>query len=332
MKLVAEQIQYLRNRKRELEDKKEEYLRYCQSRETTGLENIGLPHFSDYQEELDNSNKRRELQEIESLLSKSEFVTERNFDVIDVGTAFYVRFGDDEPERTMLVDVGTGYKDVEIYSSLDSDFGKAVLGKKAGDEVTYQVTATGRSVTITIDEIDKIKENYIHFIKEKPFTKRISQPTSRELKRLKEEDPEEYRRRHAITPSQEMLLKEELSKIRRTSIDPSDVSRRGHINKLLRESMIAALPTGEEVRIGSIVEFMLQDGDKEPATYRMEMINRAVSTETDGAYVERISTLGSALYGLKMGSTFQVQRQHLPNLKGIVTAVENYDEKLRRVR
>lgn len=332
MKLVAEQIEYLRKRRKELESKKREYLLYCQSRDSIGFDKIGLPHYSDYQAEMENSQKRKEIEEIDSLLSNAEFVRERNFDCIDVGTGFYVRFDGEDSERAMLVDVGSGYQGREFFTSLDSDFGKAVLGHKPGDVVTYKVQATGRMITVTIDDIDRMRENYTHFIKEKDFTDRISRPASDELRRLKQDDIAEYQNRHAITPSQVLLLLEEKKKIPSQSKRNEDISRRAHIEKILRESKVAGLPTGDKISVGSIVEVIIQEEGKEPVTKKFEMINRAVSTETDGAYVERISTLGQAIYGLRSQDTFQIKRCHKPSLKGIVSSVENYDDEKERVR
>ena len=70
---------------------------------------------------------------------------------------------------------------------------------------------------------------------------------------------------------------------------------------------------------------MLQDGKE----MSFELVNRAVSTEIEGEYVERISPLGEAIYGLRVGEQFSVKRSHKPNLKGVITQVENVDKKER---
>lgn len=330
MKLVAEQIEYLRKRKKELEGRKEAYQRYCQSREKSDFDAIETSPLVDFQEEMANSNNREELHEIEDMLGKSEFVIDRNYDVIDIGTAFYATFeGMRERERTMIVDhiTSTSFQNM-LFASIDSDFGSAVLGHKAGDTISYYVQANGRKITIQIDSIDQIEQNYLHFIKEKEFTKRISKPVRVELKRLKEEDPNEYKRRHLITLSQEELLLEELKKISPRTEDSKQLARRGVIKKLLREYDIAPLPTGDTIQVGSFVELLLQDGE-ETKEKSFELINWAVSTETEGEYVERITPLGEAIYNLKKGDTFCVRQHHKPNIKGIITNVENYEEKER---
>ena len=329
MKLIPEQILYLRKRKQELENKMEEYRKYCQNRESAGFDSFGGPHFVDYQEQLSMSHTGRELNEITKALSTAEFITDRSFEMIDIGTGFMVKFGEDDPERALLIDEGTTFSGQDIYASTGSDFGKAVLGHKAGDKVDYTVTATGRKVSISIEEIDKIKEHYAHFIKEKAYTDRVSNPAKKELARLKVENEEEYKNRFAITPSQKRLLLEELGKISSKSKDASVLSRKGHIAKILKDSKVAALPTGDTIQVGSIVEVMLKEEGKEPVTMNFEFINRAVSTEIEGEYVERISTLGQAIDGLQKGSTFTVRRSQMPSLKGIVMNVENYNEKER---
>ena len=74
---------------------------------------------------------------------------------------------------------------------------------------------------------------------------------------------------------------------------------------------------------------MLKEEGQDPTFHQVEFINQAVSTETDGMYVERISPLGAALYGLESEETFEVKRKHLPSIKGMVTRVINAEEKRR---
>lgn len=329
MKLVAEQIKELRERRKELQDKKLEYIQFCQTRENGGVDGFGAPHFLDYQEDYSMNSAQQELREIDHLLEEGEFLFERPLQEIGIGTKFMLDFGDGELDQTMLVEKGTGNVRGNIYASLESDLGKAVMGHKVGDVITYKVSATGREITVTIAEIEALRENYEHFIKEEPYTDRISDVVVKELKKLKEEDEEEYRRQHMISPSQEKLLVEEFNKIPTRSHTPKHVSQRGHIRKILHDCPVAPYPTGDEIQIGSYVEVMLQDGDEEPIMKSGEMINRAVSTEIASDYIERITPLGRAIFGLKAGDTFQVRRNHKPCLKGAVVTVTNYDEKER---
>ena len=321
MKLIPEQIAYLRRRKKELEERLEEYQKYCSTRESGGMEGIGAPHFLDFQEQSNIANTRKEKEKVERMLQNGEYQSKRNFEMIDIGTGFYVDFGDGESERAVLIDQGTtSGLDSVIFSSTESDFGKSVQGKKAGDKVSYTVQATGRKINLSILDIDKIKEHYVQFIRDKKYSDRVSEPVKKELARLKIEDKEEYDRRHGITPSQKELLIEELSKAETSS-------RKAYINKMLREAIVLGEPKGDRIQIGSKVDIMLKDGEQEVTTHSFEVINRAVSTELDCDYVERISTLGNSIYGLKAGDTFIVRRNHKPALKGIVTGVTNYNEK-----
>lgn len=325
MKLVAEQIAYLRKRKKELESRKEAYQRYCKGRESCCIDELGNPRGVDFQEEMSNNKNRKELQEIEHALRHSEFVVERNFECIDIGTAFYVSFeGVEEKERTMVIDQKT-YTPTVLFATTESDFGKAVLGHKDGDEVTYTVQSNGRKMKVRIEEIDRIKENYTRFIRETEYTKRISEVARRDLRRLKVEDKEEYKRRHYITPSQELLLLEELGKIGNCTDNIKEKARRGVIKKLLSDYEVLPFPKGDTIQIGSNVKIMLQDGKE----MSFELVNRAVSTEIEGEYVERISPLGEAIYGLRVGEQFSVKRSHKPNLRGVITQVENVDQKER---
>ena len=94
MKLVAEQVKLLREKKKQLLEKKKDYLSYCASREKESLEGIGLPFCNDYQEETKLQKAKKEYQDIHDILVNSDYVTERDFDQIDVGTKFTIAFDD----------------------------------------------------------------------------------------------------------------------------------------------------------------------------------------------------------------------------------------------
>ena len=80
-------------------------------------------------------------------------------------------------------------------------------------------------------------------------------------------------------------------------------SRLGIVNKMLRESKIAALPDDNIVGIGSKVSIMtFEDGQNQ--NRRVEIINQAVSTELNTDYIEAISPLGEQIIGLKDNQDF----------------------------
>lgn len=330
MKLIAEQVKYLRERKKELEGKKEEYRKYCQTRESGGLDGFGAPHFLDYQEQLSNSRDNKELRDIEYALGHADYVMNRNFEMIDIGTGFTVNFGDGEKDRTVLIEEGTTSAGHSMFASTASDFGKAVIGKKAGDKVEYTVSATGRKISATIESIDNIRSHYTNFIREKDFSQRVSRDVKRRLKYDKAANLYTYWKGFAMTPSQKELLEAELRRLDHTVLSQSELKRKSNIERLLRENNMAPLPVGDRIQPGSHVQLFLKDGE-EITEMNFEFINKAVSTEIEGEYVEKYSPLGQAIVGLRPGQSFELRRNHQPALEGMISSVDN-DYALERVR
>lgn len=331
MKLIPEQIKYLRQRKKELELKRKEYKRYLETRDRTGYEKIGMPQFGDFASDMEYVSYFEELKKIEDELARSTFHTERNFDFIDVGTLFQIRFSDEDlTEELMLVEKGITHDSVRLVS-LDSDLGKAVKGHKENDSLTYVVQATGRKIPVTIEKIITMKDKYERFIRERKLTDRMSDVVKKDLRTLKQNDPEEYENRHAITPSQLELAKEELSRISVSSKDQSDISKRGYLQKLIRAAQVVTPPEDGSIGVGPHVEVLLTDENNNVQELSFEFINAAVSTELASDYVERISPLGNTIFGLKENDTFQVIRKNKPRLKGIIKSVDNQNE-IRRVK
>lgn len=334
MKLVAEQIKYLRDRKKELEQKRQEYREYMKSRDRTGYENIGMPQFGNYDSDMEFGKYLEELNEIEALLSRSEFVQERNFEIIDIGTLFSVRFEDEKtPEELMLVEKGISHDSMRLVS-LDSDLGKAVHKRHPQEKIEYLVQATGRKIPITIEDIITLKSKYERFIRTKGTSSdRMSKRVRKDLKELRETNPDEYRRRHMITPSQKDLAIEELNKINKYSKRPSDITRKTFLTKVIKSDNIINPPTDDTIGIGTHVELLLQEDDGNIKEMAFELINCAVSTELSSHYVERITTLGNAIFGLREGETFSVIRKNKPRLKGIIKSVNNnYGDTKERVK
>lgn len=331
MKLIPEQIKYLRQRKKELESKREEYKHYLETRDRTGYEKIGMPQFGDFASDMEYVSYLEELKKIEDELARSTFQTKRNFDFIDVGTLFQVRFSDEDlTEELMLVEKGITHDSVRLVS-LDSDLGKAVQGQKENASLSYVVKATGRKIPITIEKIITMQEKYEHFIRERKLTDRMSDVVKRDLRTLKQNNSEEYENRHAITQSQLELAKEELSRISASSKAQSDISKRGYLQRLISTSKVVMPPVDDTIGVGSHVELLLTDENNNVQELSFEFINAAVSTELGSDYVERISPLGNTIFGLRENDTFQVIRKNKPRLKGIIKSVDNKNE-IRRVR
>lgn len=323
MKLIGEQVKYLRERRRELLSKQEEYKAYVASREKTNIDDIGCPMVGDFNDDMIAAHSLADANRSENILRNSDFVLQRNFDMIDIGTGFYVILNGRKKQKRRFVLIDEFSPSISLQTvSKDTDLGQAIVGKKAGDEVTYTVKANGRTMTTFIDSIDQDMSHYDCFLREDTTTKRMSKTAKRQLRELKENNPEEYEQRHTITRNQALLLQAELIKIPTNSKEYSDVRRRSFYQKLL-ETPLAEIPKDNRIGIGSNVKILLTDENGNTVEQSFEMINRAVSTELAAHYVERISPLGSAIYGLKEGDTFEVRRNHLPRLHGIVVSVYN---------
>lgn len=302
MRLIAEQVKLLRERREALLKKREDIKAYYKNRDVRqGIEDIGGYQCFDYNNEVLISGYRKELADIEELLRESEFIAKRDTDKIDVGTGFSYEF-EGEKDYAILIEGYVPALPSVILTSLDSDFGKAVLGHKEGDEVTYRVKSTGRVLSVKIGELDKIKSNYVNFL------------TSFELSDRKADSSEV---RNEITTSQLELLAEENYKLRQ-----NDSKRREEIREIIDTCKLVVPESDDKIEVGSRVKLTLMDGEdmKEKA---FEFINHAVSTELDSHYVEEISSLGQSIKGLKQGDTFVC---HNPEIKGVIDRVENVKE------
>lgn len=322
MKLIPEQVKDLREKREGLLKSRQEYIEQCSSRDYTAVDGIGSQIMADFTSDLEYSKSREKIVEIDSLLKKSEFVSDRNFECIDIGTGFKVAFDDgfDFGDKIILIDASSPITSMG-YTPVDSDFGKAVLGKKVGDEVSYKVKETGVVVNCTVSEIDNIRDHYTHFIREKRYHFRSSRAEREILQELRDNDPVEYEKRKMITLSQKELIEEEISQLTTSSRNRSIGCRIGQLEKRLKYP-IAPLPEDDSIGVGSYVTIAL-DIDGEVEEYSFEMINSAVSTELEDHYVERISSLGHSIYGLKAGDHFHVHRWHQTTINGVVLDVNN---------
>ena len=317
MELVAEQVKYLRERRRELLKRCEEYTYLMSNRRDRDSINESTPFYADYEETLQIQKDSAEISLIDETLAHAPIKAERNFDFIDIGTAFYIPADEEgeENERYTFVESNAAMRlNNTNLMSLNSPIGKAVVGHKDGDTVSYMVN--GRKIEMTILEIDRVREHYAHFICERPYKQRICDPASRELGKLKINDPNGYQERHRITPSQAQIVKEELAKVDGSSL----LGRK--LGRLLTEPY-ASYPTDSTIGVGSQVQIKLTDENGVSTVMDFEYINQAVSYELEDHYVERISTLGHVLYGLKAGDRFCVPRKNQKYLRGEVLSVDN---------
>ncbi len=160
--MTLEELVDLRNKLDEIinmEDNKEEIA----TQHVDGIGDVDV----DYRPKM---NKKAIIRDIISRIKSSEIITERNFEKIGLGTAFYGRFlKDDEGkfgELERFIVVGSkAYTNNPEYISKDSPLGQAVMGKKDNEIVTYNVkdeSGINRSIVFYIDEIDRVNSNYIN--------------------------------------------------------------------------------------------------------------------------------------------------------------------------
>ena len=324
MKLIPEQVKILRDRKKELLALKDECYERLFFKEREDIDKMGPL----YEDDPTYRNAVSELSSIYNTLDSGEFISKRNFECIDVGTKFRVSYEDDphDFEDLILVETSVGTTFFE-YVSLDSEMGRAVYGKKVGDDITYTVKATGIPIKIHIDEIDTIRDHYEHFIREKKYDLRVRKEAKMDISRSIQEGS--YLDSLVITPRQYEMLVQEMNKIGDES-NKSIAGKKGFLTKCLRLPVVES-PNDDTIGIGSIVTVFLTDGEKEE--YKtFEFIHSAVSTELESDYVEKISTLGSAIYGKKVNDTFKVVRRE-KHLKGIIISIDNeYNRDIKRVR
>lgn len=328
MKLILEQLSGLR---RELEKdliRQKEYREYFSDREIVDSDSTFASQVGDGVTEARYNYDQSAKEEHYNLLFTGEYVTERNTDEIDIGTKFSVLFdGEEEKEDYTLVEELTGLKKLEGYTSTKSLFGKAVNGKKEQEKFSYRLE-NKMEISGTIIEIKKDLSEYPHFIKEKGISCRkciLERKRVEELKEKAKTDEnakKELEERETITTSQISILEMELKRLesKKNRKDADIRAKIAVIKKLLKEATIAVPPTNGTIGVGS--KFKINFLIPEEKEMEVELINRAVTTETTDAYIERISSLGSRLYGLKENQEFAYYNG-TEHVGGIVSNIEN---------
>ena len=324
MRLIPEQVKYLLEKRDSLSHDAELFHDGFQYREKSGFDNIAVPVSFDYHANVQYGRVSDELAATNQMLSTAQYVFDRNFDSIDIGTGFVASFDDGfDPERLVLVEAFTPTDGKQLVS-LESDIGRAVYGKKEGDTISYFVQATGQQLTIHIDSIDKNLNHYESFIRSRDYSSRMSHLVAKEYQELKENNPDEYIRRHQLSSSQMSMVEAELSKLEKLS-NPMYASRISFLKKFI-ELGIAKHSKDGSIGVGSLVTIQFLDDEGNLVVRCFELINRAVSSELDSQYVERISPLGNALFGLHEGDSFSVPRQYKKNLRGTVVSISSVRE------
>lgn len=323
MKLVPEQISQLRKEVATSKQNLTGYSDYLASKDITSSDYSARAlvgdSFTDQQFHMEQDHYR----EVLDLLVNSDYVKNRSTDKIDIGTKFVIRYADDdETKAIILTECVFGLSHLTNFISIESPIGKAVVGKKQGEAfraevITGKTPRDRRYINGTIEEIVTDPKEYLRFIRDTELKNRICKAAKRDRKYFiqatSKEDKDEYQKRQEITKSQKTLLITEKERLSRHASDPLVASRINRINKLL-EATVTTPPTDGTIGIGTSFDIVISDGIASE-TRHYEMINRAVSEELEDAYVERIDTLGSKLFGLRQddvisyrkdGKTYQV--------------------------
>ena len=329
MKLIPEQIYYLRKKERELRESIKGYNDYLRSREITSVATEAIAQVGDPLTDTQYQMERNDYSEITELLRNATYVTVRDTESIQVGTKFVVSIdgvGDTRP--IILTDKLLGVSSTGEFISVDGPLGHGVLGKKEGDVVSYVLPGDGprgRKMTGIVKEIISDSNEYLHFIRERDSKNRMSKRMRAKIHSLlssgSEEDLAEYESMKEITVSQRGLLALEAERLTRRNLNPVEAKRLSDIKKMIQTRRVARPIDDSGISAGSFVELFITDGTSTTVT-NFEYINRAVSSELEVEYVERISPLGTKIFGLKPNDTFSFQKGN-KTYKGIVAKVSN---------
>ena len=326
MRLIPEEIAYLRRKKKELERRCEQAFYDIKQYDHDTNNGVKIASF----DELNGNTYQHYADEclrLEQLLIKGQVVKERDFDKIDVGTGFYIRNNDTLEENRFVLTENSFYLSSDYnLISLNSNLGKAVLGKKDGDLITYKDAEDKGTISATILQIDRKESNYVSFIRDKAMI-------DRHCGRFIPYELHYYlirSRKYDITPSQLELLKENIKKLDYDSaISGKDMqSLKASLAKSM-EAKIAPPPKDDgTVHVGSRVEVLL-NRDGVVSKKKFELIEWAYSTELDCDYEEFNSSLGCKVFHSKVNDRFIID----DNYFGQIISVDNeYNHKKERVR
>lgn len=321
MKLVAEQVKLLREERRNAYKEIEQLKDYYNSGENSDMDDVNVFTQRDYQTDFKHQKIEKTIDSISRVLESSEFVMDRNITEVDFGTRFEVAFDEDDKDTFLMVEPCDFIHDPSFVSS-NSDFGQAVLGSSEGDVVEYTVSHSGNKISVPVTAIVTDPNEYEHFIREKESKYRTSRSAGKKMA-LARDEKDYHEDWESVSISQRWLLKEEFLKGENGGIS---AQRLGLIKKQL-ESPVALLPQDDSIGVGSFVTIQLLFEDKEVEPQSFEMINRAFSTELESDYVERISPLGNALFGLHAGDDFIFHMDGANKVAGYVVSVDNQHNK-----
>lgn len=318
MILIPEQISYLREKRGTILNNLATYKDYLKNKEVVSSDYSARAYIGDSLTDEQFHRERQNLREVQETLENSEYLRERNFDQVSIGTKFIVKFdGTEETESLILTEGLFGLAIDGGFISITSPLGQHIIGKHPGQKFSYSIqngsrTFDKRIVSGTILEIIRDPKEYVHFLTERPKSQRISKPEKRKLHALLSDESElakeELASYHTITPSQEYMLRLEAARLTGKR-DTASIARLAIVNELLSRKVVAR-EDDSTIGIGSKFDVTICSPDSTITTHTYEMINSAVSDELDDAYVERISPIGESLYGLHEKDTFKFRRDN----------------------
>lgn len=316
MLLIPEQIKFLRNAIRSLEEEVKEYKSYFEELEFAKTDKDSKFRPIDRTIEDRYQLKLQQLEEYKQILRESSYVREIPTDEIGIGTKFKICFDDIGTCEYILVDSMIGSNMSLESVTLNSILGQTVLGKKEGDSFSYRVNSNCEEISGVIEEI--CKKNEINFIRSRRANHRKGEITTKEIAAFTERIGErvaaarEYDQQIPITESQVELLQEELERLtylKNSNIIEDKIERRTlsrriiRIQNMLKDRKIAPLVEDDAIGIGSIFSIMLFENDR-TVIKRVELIGKAYSDELDDEYIEKISALGTSIFGLHNNDEF----------------------------
>lgn len=333
MKLIPEEIRYLREQMRRLKESQDTYYEYMRSRE---IKTANGPELHVIGDTLTEEKFQREFANyrcIMDTLINSEYITNPSTEEIEVGTKFVIMYDsseDEDEEILVLTEGGFGYGVNDSIVTIDSPLGKVIQGKKAGEpfEFTLQndirINLSKRKISGQVKEIKTDRKLYVQFIRDKDYRSRISKTAKKTIHSLlnsaSEDDNEEFKKLQEITPSQKELLEIKIKRLSKAEKTSSNISQLAYLKKLYRTANIAEPTYDGTIGVGTTFELMVSDGEN-VTTSEYEMINKAVSDEMENEYIERISIIGGKIFGLKQDDQFEFVKNN-KKYKGIITRVD----------
>lgn len=338
MKLVAEQVRNICEEIRKEEQNLKEHRQYMAKINEESMEEESRLRNGNDTATIDNFNMRKkQLEEYKRVLSTAELVKRVPIDEIGIGTKFSLKFSDtDEIEQFIMLEDPIGMKSSksESHITVKSPIGKLLLGKKVNDIIQYSASlSSADKMEIMVVDIKATPDDYLQYFRTIPVSFRICEKErmqKRELARREKTDPtvqEQYEQARAITESQRRLLVLETNRlINQLKLPDSNKNyirlRLGEIRKILSTQKVASLPTDGSIGIGSHFSVMLFTPE-ETLVRRVEMINQAVGEELESDYIEKISLLGTNIFGLKEGEEFIARSSHGKYITGKVFDIDN---------